>query len=138
MTQIGSTSAGGLRHRRIGRNLKSSLLMALAILATASIPLAAHAEAPNPLCAGCHNEDGNSAVGDFPKISGLDAAYITKQITDFKKYKRVSEAIRTIFSSATSIVEPLSLDEAYLDLTDDYRTEAPPARRPRNHGTPLR
>src|SRR5437868_13203501 len=43
------------------------------------------------------------------------------------KYKRVSEAIRTIFSTATSIVEPLSLDEAYLDLTDDYRTEAPPA-----------
>jgi DNA polymerase-4 len=46
---------------------------------------------------------------------------------DMGKYKRVSEAIRTIFSSATSIVEPLSLDEAYLDLTDDYRTEAPPA-----------
>src|SRR5512141_2862786 len=92
MTQIGSTSAGGLRHRRIGRNLKSSLLMALAILATASMPLAAQAEgAPNPLCAGCHNEDGNSAVPDFPKIAGLDAAYITKQITDFKKYKRVSE-----------------------------------------------
>ncbi len=87
MTQIGSTSAGGLRHRRTGRNL----LMALAILATAAMPLAAHAEAPNPLCAGCHNEDGNSAVGDFPKIAGLDAAYITKQITDFKKYKRVSE-----------------------------------------------
>jgi DNA polymerase IV len=46
---------------------------------------------------------------------------------DMGKYKRVSEAIREIFSSATSIVEPVSLDEAYLDLTDDYRTEAPPA-----------
>ncbi len=46
---------------------------------------------------------------------------------DMAKYKRVSEAIRAIFASATSIVEPLSLDEAYLDLTDDYRTEAPPA-----------
>ena len=43
------------------------------------------------------------------------------------KYKRVSEDIRTIFASATSIIEPVSLDEAYLDLTDDYRTEAPPA-----------
>ena len=39
----------------------------------------------------------------------------------------MSEEIRTIFASATSIVEPVSLDEAYLDLTDDYRTEAPPA-----------
>jgi DNA polymerase IV len=46
---------------------------------------------------------------------------------DMAKYKRVSEEIRTIFAGATSMVEPVSLDEAYLDLTDDYRTEAPPA-----------
>ena len=47
--------------------------------------------------------------------------------TDMAKYKRVSEQIRVIFGAATSVIEPLSLDEAYLDLTDDYRTEAPPA-----------
>jgi DNA polymerase IV len=46
---------------------------------------------------------------------------------DMAKYKRVSEEIRTIFAAATSVIEPVSLDEAYLDLTDDYRTEAPPA-----------
>ncbi len=46
---------------------------------------------------------------------------------DMAKYKRVSADIRTIFGAATSIIEPVSLDEAYLDLTDDYRTEAPPA-----------
>jgi DNA polymerase-4 len=46
---------------------------------------------------------------------------------DMAKYKRVSEQIRVIFGAATSVIEPLSLDEAYLDLTDDYRTEAPPA-----------
>jgi DNA polymerase IV len=46
---------------------------------------------------------------------------------DIAKYKRVSEEIRTIFAAATSVIEPVSLDEAYLDLTDDYRTEAPPA-----------
>lgn len=46
---------------------------------------------------------------------------------DMAKYKRVSDQIRTIFNAATSIIEPLSLDEAYLDLTDDYRTEMPPA-----------
>ncbi len=46
---------------------------------------------------------------------------------DMAKYKRVSEQIRAIFASATDIIEPLSLDEAYLDLTDDFRTEAPPA-----------
>jgi DNA polymerase-4 len=46
---------------------------------------------------------------------------------DMAKYKSVSEQIRVIFGAATSVIEPLSLDEAYLDLTDDYRTEAPPA-----------
>jgi DNA polymerase-4 len=46
---------------------------------------------------------------------------------DMAKYKRVSETIRTIFLAATSVIEPVSLDEAYLDLTDEFRTEAPPA-----------
>src|SRR5262249_50992334 len=43
---------------------------------------------------------------------------------DMGKYKRVSETIRAIFASATTMVEPLSLDEAYLDLTDEHRLEA--------------
>jgi DNA polymerase IV len=46
---------------------------------------------------------------------------------DMAKYKQVSGEIRTIFGAATSVIEPVSLDEAYLDVTDDYRTEAPPA-----------
>jgi DNA polymerase IV len=46
---------------------------------------------------------------------------------DMAKYKRVSGEIRAIFETAAAVLEPVSLDEAYLDLTDDYRTEAPPA-----------
>jgi DNA polymerase-4 len=38
---------------------------------------------------------------------------------DMGKYKRVSQEIRAIFAAATSVVEPVSLDEAYLDLTGD-------------------
>ena len=37
---------------------------------------------------------------------------------DMKKYKEVSKVLREIFLSYTHIVEPLSLDEAYLDVTD--------------------
>ncbi len=64
----------------------------------------------------------------MPMFQALELCpHATVIAPDMGKYKRVSEAIRTIFGSATSIVEPVSLDEAYLDLTDDYRTEAPPA-----------
>lgn len=37
----------------------------------------------------------------------------------FDAYKKVSQQIRDIFSRYTDIIEPLSLDEAYLDVTHD-------------------
>jgi len=37
----------------------------------------------------------------------------------FKVYKEVSEQIRSIFYKYTDLVEPLSLDEAYLDVTEN-------------------
>ena len=37
----------------------------------------------------------------------------------FEKYKAVSMQIRDIFSDYTDLIEPLSLDEAYLDVTDN-------------------
>jgi DNA polymerase-4 len=37
----------------------------------------------------------------------------------FDVYRAVSQQIRTIFGDYTDLVEPLSLDEAYLDVTED-------------------
>jgi DNA polymerase-4 len=37
---------------------------------------------------------------------------------DFTRYKTVSRQVRTIFARHTDLIEPLSLDEAYLDVTD--------------------
>ena len=38
---------------------------------------------------------------------------------DFTKYKTASHAVFSIFRSVTPLVEPLSLDEAYLDVTEN-------------------
>ena len=43
---------------------------------------------------------------------------------DFKKYQQVSEQIRQIFFDYTDLVETMSLDEAYLDVTRNKKNEA--------------
>jgi DNA polymerase-4 len=39
----------------------------------------------------------------------------------FDVYKAISLQIRSIFAEYTSIIEPLSLDEAYLDVTENLK-----------------
>lgn len=40
---------------------------------------------------------------------------------DFARYRAVSRQVREIFARHTDLIEPLSLDEAYLDVTTDKR-----------------
>jgi DNA polymerase-4 len=47
---------------------------------------------------------------------------------DFVRYKAVSLAVRAIFERHTALIEPLSLDEAYLDVTENL-TNVPTATR---------
>ena len=47
-----------------------------------------------------------------------DAVFIAP---DFSRYRAVSAAVREIFERHSERIEPLSLDEAYLEVTDDLR-----------------
>ena len=38
---------------------------------------------------------------------------------DFTRYRAVSHVVREIFKRHTDLIEPLSLDEAYLDVTEN-------------------
>ena len=51
----------------------------------------------------------------------------------FEVYKAVSQQIREIFAEHTPIIEPLSLDEAYLDVTENLRGDSAGARRRARH-----
>src|SRR5688572_11893918 len=39
----------------------------------------------------------------------------------FEVYREISQQIRTIFAEYTPLIEPLSLDEAYLDVTENLQ-----------------
>lgn len=92
MTQYGQNKAGSFRCRRPEHQKQSFFSVMLVFMVSIILPLAVQAEGePNALCTGCHNEDGNSVTPEFPKLAGLDAVYIAKQIKDFKNDKRVSE-----------------------------------------------
>ena len=47
---------------------------------------------------------------------------------DFTRYRAVSQSTREIFKRHTDLIEPLSLDEAYLDVTEN-KTGLPTATR---------
>jgi len=40
------------------------------------------------VCAACHSADGNSVIAANPKLAGLNAEYINKQLTEFKSGAR--------------------------------------------------
>ena len=42
----------------------------------------------NQVCAGCHSVDGNSVIPANPKLAGLNAEYLNKQLTEFKSGAR--------------------------------------------------
>ena len=59
-------------------------------------------------------------------MPGFKAQQLCPQIifvkSRFDVYKQVSNQIRDIFFDYTDLVEPLSLDEAYLDVTENHTT----------------
>jgi len=53
----------------------------------------------NQVCAGCHAADGNSTVAANPKLAGLNAEYINKQLTNFKSGDRKNPVMGGIVTS---------------------------------------
>lgn len=79
--------------------IKSLFLVTSSVLATMSAIAADHAETldmdaakqtATTVCAACHGADGNSVISVNPKLAGQSAAYLYKQLSEFKSGKRAN------------------------------------------------
>ncbi len=60
-------------------------------------------------CFGCHGEDGHSVVPSFPKLAGMQADYIAKQVFDFQGGKRTDETMVGMSYMVTSKSDALDI-----------------------------
>src|SRR6202162_5352254 len=84
-----------------------------------------------PVAVGSSRERGVVAAAEARKFgvrSAMPSVTAKRQCPDlifvkprFDVYKTVSQQIRAIFAEHTPIIEPLSLDEAYLDVTENLQ-----------------
>ena len=84
--------------------VNKSLVISLALLLAAPVQAAGNAaagEKKSGVCAGCHGPDGNSSNPSWPKLAGQGAAYIAKQLADFKSGAR-KDPIMTSQAAALS------------------------------------
>jgi len=84
------------------------------------IPLAVGGEGPRSVLSTCNYQARKFGVRSA--MPAIKAKQLCPELTivpgRMSVYKEVSDHIREIFSRYTDIVEPLSLDEAYLDVSD--------------------
>jgi cbb3-type cytochrome c oxidase subunit III len=89
---------------RLGKSLMAlHVAVAAGLLGVAGQSKAAEAAKPDlnrgqqiatQVCAACHGADGNSASGAFPKLAGQHAAYLVKQLKDFRPQPGAKAALR--------------------------------------------
>ena len=95
-------------------------LVALLVAASAHASSAAPAKGDpkaaqgivDTVCAGCHNADGNSVAPANPKLAGLNAEYINKQLANFKSGERKS-AVMAGMAAGLSEADMLNLAAYY-------------------------
>jgi cytochrome c553 len=114
--------------KKMNKSWSVSLLAALicsAPLAQAQGGSAAGAgKAKAASCAGCHGEDGNSAMPGFPKLAGQHTAYLVKQLLAFKKGERISPMMAPL---ATGLDEKSIQEIADYYAANKISTNPPPS-----------
>ena len=116
-----TVQAGGVRRglrppwHRVSALPAPLMLLTLLALAVAAVPAWAQQAAPAAAtaraeeivqgqCFICHGADGESSSPAFPRLAGQNAAYVSRQLSDYKSGKRKS-------STMQPMVDALSADD---------------------------
>lgn len=72
--------------------LAAAIFAAFPLASVAATPGNAKAAEPiaTQVCAACHNADGNSAIAANPRLAGMNAEYLYKQLSEFKSGARAN------------------------------------------------
>ena len=68
------------------------------------------------MCGGCHGDDGNSFVADFPRLAGQYENYIVKQVRDFQSGHRANNDTMAGMAQTIASVEDAHDIGAYFHL----------------------
>ena len=79
------------------------VLAAGAAQAQATADLARAEEIVQGKCFICHGADGESSSPVFPRLAGQNAAYVARQLADFKSGKRASTTMQPMVSDLTEV-----------------------------------
>jgi cytochrome c553 len=78
------------------------------------------------ICAACHGSDGNSSIALNPKLAGQQAAYLLKQLKNFKDDTRANAVMRGMVTNLTI--------EEMKGLADYYATQTPQLAKAKTNG----
>ncbi len=73
--------------------------------ATPKVDAAKGQEVAAQVCAACHNPDGNSTIAQNPKLAGQHAAYLAKQLHNFKAADgKPAERVNAIMNGMAAVL----------------------------------
>lgn len=95
--------------RRVGTLAALLFLAAAPAAPAAASDLERGKEVSSELCIACHGADGNSPAPAFPKLAGLQAEYIAKQMYEYLDGKRTNEMMAPVLEQLKPAdIEPLA------------------------------
>lgn len=72
----------------------AALLLAVTVAQAQNVEMARAEEIVQGQCFICHGAEGESSSPVFPRLAGQSAAYVERQLADYKSGKRVSSAMQ--------------------------------------------